>query len=111
MTETIYNVDETLKERIRKRLARDSAEIEIREESWDFGFCDTCSYPEDGFSVYADGELVWPSENYLRSFGGVGFADDRGSIRGNRLSTYGYFDKWLSGVETVEEWDEVAESE
>lgn len=93
---TDYNVDDSLRRRVLARLGRDEGNVEVREERWDFGFCDTCSWPEEGFSIYVDGELVWPSDEYLREFGGYIYADDQGSLDGSRLSSFGQFDNWLN---------------
>lgn len=97
MTDTVTNrINGTLKRRVLARLNRTNGNVEIREESWDFGMCDTCSYPEIGFSVYVDGQQVWPSDDYLREFGGYIYADDQGYVTGRTLTTYGQFDNWLN---------------
>ena len=90
-----YSIDEALNDRIRKRIGRDSAVVDIREESWNEGMCETCDWPTSGFAVYADNKLVWPSEDYLENFGGYIYADESGEVYGNNLSTYGEFDRWL----------------
>lgn len=102
MSESTYSIDDALRDRVRKRIGRDNATIEIREEYYNAGFCETCSYPEYGFSVHADGEQVWPSEDYLREFGGVPYADLDGNVSGKRLSSFGQFDAWLN----FRDWDD-----
>jgi len=101
---TDYTNITQLEDRIRRRIARDNATISIIEEEWNSGFgsCDTCSWPESGFAVYADDELVWPSKEYLETFGGYIYADDKGYFTSGVLSVYGQFDQWLNG----EDWDD-----
>jgi len=97
MTRVDYKIDGALKARVLAKLGRTEGHVEINHESWDFGFCSTCSYPESGFSVKVDGEVVWPAPEYLDEFGGINFADDQGYVRGSSLTVYGQFDAWLSG--------------
>ena len=33
--------------------------VTVRHEEWDMGMCETCSWPQTGFSVYIDNELVY----------------------------------------------------
>lgn len=96
MTRIDYKINGTLKRRILARLGRKTGKVTINEEQWDDGFCETCSYPEDGFSVHVDGETVWPSSDYLEEFGGRYDADRDGFITGRTLSTFGQFDAWLN---------------
>ena len=92
---TEYNVDEKLNARVRERIGSEDATISISQESWNDGFCETCDWPTTGFAVYADGVQVWPSEDYLNNFGGYIYADESGEVHGDKLSTYGEFDRWL----------------
>ena len=110
-------IDGDLADRVRARVgAEESAFVEIREEEWDLGYCDTCSYPEEGFSVYVDGKQVWPDEEYLSVFGGVAFADADGIVEedcGNRSLNFfdnlSIFNEWLKGTD-LEEVQEVLEN-
>lgn len=92
-------VDEFLFRKVLDRLGRTEGRVVIQSEHWDLGFCETCSYPESGFAVYVDDELVWPNEESLSALGGYVYADDSGYVVGGELSTYGYFYDWLDGVD------------
>lgn len=91
-----YEVDAALERRILERLGLTTGRVEIREEHTNLGFCETCDYPVDGFSVYVDGNLVWPSRGYLSKFGGYSALDDQGVVRGGKLSVFGQFNNWLN---------------
>lgn len=90
-------IDESLSRRILERLGRTEGKVTVQSEEWDSGFCDTCSHLEEGFAVYVDNELVWPNDDLLNNFGGWVYADDRGTVIGKTLSTFGYFFEWLDG--------------
>lgn len=92
-------VDEFLFRKVLERLGRTDGRVVIQTEEWDLGFCETCSYPESGFAVYVDDELVWPNEESLSALGGYVYADDSGWVVEGELSTYGYFYDWLDGVD------------
>lgn len=92
-------VDEFLFRKVLDRLGRTEGHVVIQSEYWDLGFCETCSYPESGFAVYVDDELVWPNEESLSALGGYIYADDSGYVVGGELSTYGYFYDWLDGLD------------
>lgn len=92
-------VDEFLFRKVLERLGRTDGRVVIQTEEWDLGFCETCSYPESGFAVYVDDELVWPNEEILNVLGGYIYADDSGYVVGGELSTYGYFYDWLDGAD------------
>lgn len=92
-------IDADLSQRVLDRLGLESGEVEVRSEEWDLGFCDTCSHLERGFSVYVDGQQVWPSKDYLRNFGGYIYADGEGVVEGETLSVFGYFFEWLEGAD------------
>ena len=99
-----HRINGALRKRVLDRLGLTEGDVDIREEAWDFGGgCTTCSNPEDGFSVHVNGELVWPSDEYLDTFGGVHFADTDGYVTGRTLTSYGQFDRWLSN----QPWDGV----
>lgn len=102
-------IDGNLKKRVLRRVGKTTGEVDVREERWDFGYCDTCSYPEEGFSVYVDGRQVWPSDEYLAGQGGYIYADDQGVVSGRSLSSWGYFHDWLEGRTNFD--DEEADSE
>lgn len=108
MTEVTHRINGALKKRVLNRLGRTQGDVDIREEEWDFGGgCTTCSFPEDGFSVYVDGEQVWPSDELLNFQGGVHFADTEGYVNGRTLTSYGQFDRWLRGEDfRDEEYDD-----
>lgn len=88
-------IDEFLSKKILDRLDLKEGKVTVANESWDLGFCDTCSWAEYGFAVYVDGNLVWPNDESLSALGGYVYADDRGEVVGGELSTYGYFFEWL----------------
>lgn len=92
-------VDDFLFKKVLERLVRTDGRVVIQTEEWDLGFCETCSYPESGFAVYVDDELVWPNEESLSALGGYIYADDSGWVVEGKLSTYGYFYDWLDGVD------------
>lgn len=96
-----HDIGEALANRVRARTGL-TGPVRIDEESWDSGVCDTCSYPESGFSVWVGDKLVWPSEGKIYSVGGYVYADDDGHVSGDKLvlSWYGYFDRWLNGAYT-----------
>lgn len=96
MARVDYKINGTLKARILARLGRTEGVVSINEEHWDDGFCETCSFPESGFSVLVDGEIVWPSREYLDEFGGRYDADRDGYVSGKKLSSFGQFDAWLN---------------
>lgn len=96
---TVKLIDEFLFEKVRQRLGLSTGEVVIQTEEWDLGFCETCSYPENGFAVYVDDELVWPNDESLSALGGYIYADDSGTIVNGELSTYGYFFDWLDGLD------------
>lgn len=96
---TVKLIDEFLFEKVRQRLGLKTGKVVIQTEEWDLGFCETCSYPENGFAVYVDNELVWPNEESLSALGGYIYADDSGTIVNGELSTYGYFFDWLDGLD------------
>lgn len=92
-----HRIDGALRQRVLERVGFGTS-VDIREEQWDLGFCDTCSSPDSGFSVHVDGVQVWPDPEYLEYFGGVVFADREGGVDGGALSSWGQFDNWLNGV-------------
>ena len=95
-------IDDYLKQKILQRLGYNKGMVTITNQEWDLGMCDTCSWPEAGFSVYVDNKLVWPNDEYLRNFGGYIYADDSGTVKSGKLSTYGYFFDWLAGKDLRE---------
>lgn len=95
--QSVKLIDEFLFEKVRQRLGLSAGEVVIQTEEWDLGFCETCSYPEYGFAVYVDDELVWPNDEILSALGGYIYADNSGTIINGELSTYGYFFDWLDG--------------
>lgn len=97
--QTVKLIDEFLFEKVRQRLGLSTGEVVIQTEEWDLGFCGTCSYPEYGFAVYVDDELVWPNDESLSALGGYIYADNSGTIVKGELSTYGYFFDWLDGLD------------
>lgn len=90
-------IDDYLKQKILERVGYDKGNVTITNQEWDLGMCETCSWPQTGFAVYVDNELVWPNDEYLSEFGGYIYADDSGAVKGGELSTYGYFFDWLAG--------------
>ena len=108
--QTVKLIDEFLFEKVRQRLGLSAGEVVIQTEEWDLGFCGTCSYPESGFAVYVDDELVWPNDESLSALGGYIYADNSGTIINGELSTYGYFFDWLDGkdLETLDDTDDSA---
>lgn len=110
MKETVKLIDEFLFEKVRQRLGLSAGEVVIQTEEWDLGFCGTCSYPENGFAVYVDDELVWPNDESLSVLGGYIYADASGTIINGELSTYGYFFDWLDGkdIEALADADDRA---
>lgn len=96
--ETVTHViDGNLRNMVLTRMGLTEGTVTIQEEEWDLGMCDTCSYPESGFSVKVNDNLVWPSDEYLQHFGGYIYADREGDITGNELTSYGHFNAWLHG--------------
>lgn len=106
--EVTVRIDGKLKKRVLHRVGKSSGDVDVREERWDFGFCDTCSYPKEGFSVYVDGHQVWPSDEYLAGRGGYIYADDQGIVSGRMLSSWGCFHEWLEGRISFDYEDEDA---
>ena len=88
-------IDDSLREAVLKRLGRTEGLVEVTHEEWDLGFCDTCSYPEHGFAVYVDKNLVWPLSS--PPWGGYIFAEDKGYVSEGKLTAWGVFFKWLDG--------------
>lgn len=94
---TTHTINGNLRKMVLARLGLTEGVVTVQEEKWDFGFCDTCSWPESGFSVQVDGNLVWPSKEYLNHFGGYIYADNEGRVEGKTLTSYGHFNAWLHG--------------
>ena len=91
-------IDDTLSRRILNRLGLQSGTVTVTEESWNMGLCDTCSWPQEGFAVHVNGELVYPNDETLNSFGGYTHADAAGYVNGNQLTSWGAFFHWLDGA-------------
>lgn len=98
-SENTVPIDDYLKKKVLARLGLNDGDVQVNKETWDLGFCDTCSWPEEGFAVYVNNNIVWPSDEYIGTYGGYIYADKNGRVRDNALSTYGYFFEWLDGEE------------
>lgn len=98
VTEPVFS----LEKKVLDRLGRTSGNIEFHNVSINLGFCDTCDYPVDGFSVTVDGEQVWPSNEVLAVMGGYSVLDEEGSYdekrESLRFTKMGDFFLWLSGM-------------
>lgn len=102
VTEPVFS----LEKKVLERLGRTSGNVEFHNVSINLGFCETCDYPVDGFSVTVDGEQVWPSDEVIAEVGGYTTLDEEGSYDEVRESLcftkMGDFFLWLSGMTGVE---------
>lgn len=103
--ETTVLIDDVLADRVRARLGVTEGEVKVTSEEWDLGFCDTCSYPEEGFAVYLNDKLVYPNDEKLSAVGGYVYADADGAVRNNALTSWGVFFDWLEGKDLNEAAD------
>lgn len=92
-------VDGTLRQAVLDRLGRTSGEVRVTQEEWDLGYCETCSFPESGFAVYVDDDLVWPTEAIKAGLGGYIYGDAEGIVEGQTLTVWGRFFSWLDNEE------------
>ena len=104
----LLKADDALKQRILKRVGKTEGVVKIEQAEWDFGFCDTCSWPEEGLAVHVDGEQVWPNPDVLARIGGnrIGDADAHYSGGVVQVTQYSLFYDWLLGA-TPEELEEI----
>lgn len=100
--------DDALRRRILKRVGKTAGDVRIEQAEWDFGFCDTCSWPRDGLAVHVDGEQVWPNPEVLAYLGGNQMGDDAAHYGDGvvRVTQYSLFYDWLLGA-TPEELGEI----
>ncbi|GAA1639407.1 hypothetical protein GCM10009700_27930 [Brevibacterium sanguinis] len=91
--------DDYMRAKVLERIGRDEGRVEFVMEEWDFGFCDTCSWPESGLAVKVDGETVYPSDEVLAAFGGNSIGDDEAEVKSGEViaSQYSRFFDWLDG--------------
>lgn len=98
VTEPVFS----LEKKILARLGRTSGNVEFHNVSINLGFCDTCDYPVDGFSVTVDGDQVWPRDEVLAVVGGYSVLDEEGSYNEKkkflRFTKMGDFFLWISGM-------------
>ena len=98
--DTILKADDALNQRILMRVGKTGGVVQIEQAEWNLGFCDTCSWPEDGLAVYVDREQVWPNPDVLARIGGnqIGDADASYGDGVVRVSQYSLFYDWLLGA-------------
>lgn len=96
----LLKADDALKQRILKRIGKTEGVVQIEQAEWDFGFCDTCSWPEEGLAVHVNGEQVWPNPDVLARIGGnrIGDADAHYSDGAVRVTQFSLFYDWLLGA-------------
>ena len=96
----LLKADDALKQRILMRVGKTEGLVQIEQAEWNLGFCDTCSWPEDGLAVYVDGEQVWPNSDVLARIGGNRIGDVDASYGDGvvRVSQYSLFYDWLLGA-------------
>lgn len=115
VTEPVFS----LEKKVLERLGRTSGNVEFHNVSINLGFCETCDYPVDGFSVTVDSEQVWPSDEVIAEVGGYATLDEEGFYdegrESLRFTKMGDFFLWLSGMTGAEilehhdrEWEEYA---
>lgn len=100
--------DDALRRRILKRVGKTEGTVRIEQAEWNFGYCDTCSWPEEGLAVHVDGEQVWPNPDVLARLGGNRIGDDAAYYGDGvvQVTQYSLFYDWLLGA-TPEELGEI----
>ena len=96
--------DDALRQRILKRVGKTAGAVKIEQAEWDFGYCDTCSWPEQGLAVHVDGEQVWPNPGVLARLGGNQIGDDAAYYSDGvvQVTQYSLFYDWLLGAKPEE---------
>ena len=92
--------DDALRQRILKRVGKTAGAVRIEQAEWDFGYCETCSWPEEGLAVHVDGEQVWPNTDVLARLGGNQIGDDAAYYGDGvvQVTQYSLFYDWLLGA-------------
>lgn len=108
--------DNYMRTKVLERIGSTTGRVEFVMEEWDFGYCDTCSWPETGLAVKVNGHVVYPNDEVLAAFGGCVYGDDGVEVSGGRIterSQYAHFFDWLDGKDLdkirEEEYDEAEE--
>lgn len=104
----LLKADDALKQRILERVGKTEGTVRIEQAEWDFGYCETCSWPEEGLAVHVDGEQVWPNPDVIALLGGNSIGDDAAHYGDGvvEVTQYSLFYDWLLGA-TPEELDEI----